>query len=61
MITNPKQKDRKSEAEINAWEMINSMKQSWIMNTIEPRLHMSVAYIDSTQKIGQHMQALCRG
>ena len=51
MIQRPMKEEGKSEAEINAWKMVNSMIQSWIMNVLEPKLHKSVAYVDSTQKL----------
>ena len=46
----------KSEAEINAWKMVNSMIQSWIINVIEPKLHKSVVYVDSTQKLWKNIK-----
>jgi len=51
MIIRLEEKDGKSLVEINVWEMVNSMIQSWIMNVIEPKLHKSVAYINSAQKL----------
>jgi len=51
VIKKPEEMEGKSVAEINAWEMVNSMIQSWIMNGIEPKLHKSVAYVDSAQKL----------
>jgi len=47
IITKPEETEGKSLAEINVWEMVNSMIQSWIMNVIEPKLHNSVAYVNS--------------
>ena len=43
-------------AEINAREIVNSMIQSWIMNVIEPKLHMSVAYVNSAQKLWENIK-----
>ena len=43
-------------AEINAWEMVNSMIQSWIMNVIEPQLHKSVAYVDLAPKLWENIK-----
>ena len=36
--------------------MVNSMIVSWIMNFIDPKLHKSVAYVDSTQKLWGNIQ-----
>ena len=35
--------------EAKAWEMVNSMVLSWIMNVIDSRLYKSVAYVDTAQ------------
>ena len=48
--------DGKGLPEINAWEMVNSMIQSWLMNVIEPKLHKSVAYVDSAQKLWENIK-----
>ena len=34
--------------EADAWDMANSMLCSWLLNIIDPKLHMSVAYTDMT-------------
>jgi len=36
---------------ITSWIMNNSMITSWIMNVIDPQLHASVAYANSTHKM----------
>jgi len=33
--------------EYNAWDMVNSMVCSWIINVIDPKLHSSIAYIET--------------
>ena len=33
--------------EARAWEMVNLMVGSWIMNVIDPRLYKSVAHVDT--------------
>jgi len=35
---------------------VNSMIVSWIMNVIDPKLHKSVAYVDSAQKLWKNIQ-----
>ena len=32
------------------------MIQSWIMNVIDPKLHKSVAYVDSAQKLWENIK-----
>jgi len=34
-------------AELNVLEMVNSMVISWILNVLDPKLHASIAYVDS--------------
>ena len=55
-ITKPTVQDGKTAAEINAWEMVNSMVQSWIMNIIDPKLHKSVAYVNSAQSLWENIR-----
>jgi len=33
--------------ELSAWEIVNSMITSWILNIIDLKLHTSITYIDS--------------
>jgi len=42
-------------AELNAWEMVNSMVISWIFNVLDPKLHASVAYVDSAHKMWENI------
>jgi len=46
-ITKPDPKNGVITKEGKAWEMVNLMIVSWIMNVIDPKLHKSVAYVDS--------------
>ena len=55
-ISRPVKEDGKSLAEINTWEMVNSIIQSWLTNVIEPTLHKSVAYVDSAQKLWENIK-----
>ena len=55
-ISKPVKEEGKSVAEINTWEMVNSMVQSWIINVIEPKLHKSVTYVDSAQKLWDNIK-----
>jgi len=55
-IIKPVIKDGFYSAEANAWEMVNSMVKSWIMNVINPKLHLSVAYVDSAQRMWDNIQ-----
>ena len=40
----------------NAWEMVNSMITSWIMNVIDLKLHGSIAYINSPHAMWQNIR-----
>ena len=55
-MVKPDGTDGKNLAEINTWEMVNSMIQSWIMNVIDPKLHKSVAYVDSAHKLWENIK-----
>jgi len=46
-ITKPETKDGVVSDKGRAWEMVNSIVVSWIMNVIDPRLHKSVAYVEN--------------
>ena len=59
MISRPVKEEGKSVAEINTWGTVNSIIQSWIMNVIEPKLHKSVAYVNSAQKLWENIKKRC--
>jgi len=40
----------------NAWNMVNSMITSWILNVIDSKLHTSVAYEDTTHRMWVNIQ-----
>ena len=42
-------------SELNAWEMVNSMTCSWIINVIDPNLYTSVAYAETAYKMWQNL------
>jgi len=54
-LTKPVVKDGVYSTEAVAWEMVNSMITSWITNVIDPKLHASVAYVDSAQKMWENV------
>ena len=54
-ITKPTVKDGEYLTEANAWEIVNSMITSWIMDVIDPKLHASVAYVDSAQTMWENI------
>ena len=56
MITKPDIATGAKAAEVNAWVIVNSMVTSWILNAIDPKLHATIAYADSTQSIWQNIQ-----
>ena len=43
-ITKPNMKKGANSAQLSAWIIVNSMITSWILNAIDPRLHVSIAY-----------------
>lgn len=47
-LTRPAAKDG-DDSEVQAWEMVNSMVSSWILNVINPKLHTSVASVDTAK------------
>ena len=55
-ITKPDMNKGASPAEMNAWVIVNSMITSQILNVIDPKLHASIAYADSTQAIWENIQ-----
>ena len=55
-ITKLVMKDGVYLTEANAWEMVNSIVKSWIMNVIDPKLHPSMAYVDSAQRMWDNIQ-----
>jgi len=46
-IEKPMVTDKEGSTEANVWDIMNSMIASWIMNVIDPRLHSSLAYVDT--------------
>ena len=55
-ITKPIEKEGKYSEGGKAWEMVNSMVMSWIMNVIDPRLHKSVAYGATTKQLWENIK-----
>ena len=49
-------KDIVYSTEANAWKMMNFMITSWIMIVKDPKLHRSVAYVDSAKKMWENIQ-----
>ena len=40
---------------VNAWEVVNCMIMSWILNVIDLKLHTSGAYVDSAQAMWDYI------
>ena len=55
-IAKPSITEGKNAGELQAWEMVNSMISSWILNVIDPRLRTSVAYAESTQAMWSNLK-----
>ena len=54
-LVKPNPKEGEDNSELVAWEMANSMICSWTVNVIDPRLHASMAYADTTQVMQENL------
>jgi len=45
--------------EANAWDMVNSMLCSWLLNIIDPKQSMIVAYSETTYAIWNDLKKSC--
>ena len=45
--------------ELQAWEIIDSMVSSWLLNVIDPKLHSTVAYADSAHAMWSTLKKRC--
>ena len=54
-IQRPTVKKEEYSAELNAQKMVNSMVISWILNVLDPKMHASVAYVDSAHKMWENI------
>jgi len=43
-------------SEADAWDLANSMLRSWLLNVIDPKLHLNVAYIETAHEIWQNLE-----
>jgi len=48
-LTRPTSKADEGFSEADAWDMANSMLCSWLLNVIDPKLRMSIAYSDTAK------------
>ena len=55
-ITKPKVNEWEISAEATAWDIVNSMITSWIINVIDPKLHISVAHSKSICEIKENIK-----
>ena len=55
-ITKPTVSEGEESTTANAWDMVNSMITSWIMNVIGPRLQGSIACVESTHEMWSNIQ-----
>ena len=42
-------------SELQAWQMVNLMISSWILNVVDPKLQTSVAYAESAQAMSTNL------
>ena len=54
-LKRPELKEGDDPTEYNVWEMINLMIYSWIMNVIGPKLHTSIAYVETMALIWEDL------
>ena len=47
MLERPNEQEDEEFTECHAWDMVNSMLCSWMLNIIDPKLQMSIAYSDT--------------
>ena len=55
-LAKPTPQQGEDQSELIAWEMVNSMICSWIVNVIDPKLHASVAYADTTKSMWENLR-----
>ena len=55
-FTKPTPKEGEDTSELQAWEMVNSMIYSWILNVIEPKLKSSIAFVDTARALWKNLE-----
>jgi len=55
-LTKPELKEGEGFSAYHAWDIVNSMICSWILNVIESRLRPSVAYAETASAMWQDLQ-----
>ena len=48
-LPRPKDEDNEGFSKAQAWDMVNSMPCAWLLNVIDPKLRMNVAYSDTAK------------
>ena len=48
-LPRPKDEENEGFSKAQAWDMVNSMLCSWLLNVIDPKLRMNVAYSDTAK------------
>ena len=51
-LTRPADVEGADFSEAQPWDMVNSMLCSWLLNVIDPKLRMNVAYSDTAKIMG---------
>jgi len=54
-LTKPTSKKEEDCVKLNAWEIVNSMICSWIINVIDPKCHTSVTYTDTAREMWENL------
>ena len=55
-LTRPTPKENEEFSEADAWDMVNSMLCSWLLNVVDPKLRMSIAYSDTAKTMWDDMK-----
>ena len=55
-LKRPELKERDDPTKYNAQGMMNSMICSWIINVIDPKLHMSIAYVETAAMMWENLR-----
>ena len=50
-LKRPEKNAEQEFSEIDAWDLVNSMLCSWLLNVINPKVRFNVAYIETTYEI----------
>ena len=56
ILTQPDRTQGGDARELQAWEIVNSVVSSWLLNIIDPKLRLSIAQSDSARGMGSALK-----